>query len=253
MLLISHWAYSQTRIAEQNMLRGDFFNFQLQFDKVNNAYNRYYNFTKGEFKKANIPFPIEEIFIRAFKEERILEVWVKNNTSDTFLNYKSFRICGSSGELGPKRQEGDRQVPEGAYFIDEFNPKSNYYLSMLINYPNFSDLIHTTNPARPGGDIYLHGSCATIGCIPINDDGIMELYLLSMMARANGQMHIPVHIFPVRYDQRGMQVLGDIYEKSQALIPRWMNLKKLYDYFEKNHKVPVVMYDQDGNYLIDES
>ncbi len=243
---------AQTSIIEQKMLNESFFNFQLQFDKVNTAYKQYYNFTKEQFKNADIPFPIEEIFVRAFKNERILEVWVKNSKSDTFLNYKSFRICGISGDLGPKRKEGDHQIPEGAYFIDEFNPKSNYYLSMLINYPNFSDLKYTSNPAKPGGDIYLHGSCATVGCIPINDEGIKELYLLSMMARSNGQSHIPVHIFPVRYDQHGMQKLGSIYKESKDLVPHWLTLKKLYDYFEKYHKVPVVMYDENGDYLVDE-
>ncbi len=242
---------AQKNIKEQKMHNESFFNFQLQFAKVSNAYNKYYNKLKTDFKKVGLGFPVDKIFIRTFKYEREVEVWVQMDGMDTFLNYKTFRMCGSSGELGPKRQEGDFQIPEGAYFIDEFNPKSNYYLSLLLNYPNYSDLIHTSNPSSPGGDIYVHGSCVSVGCIPISDDGIMELYLLSMIARANGQKYIPVHIFPVRFDKKGLQQIGRIYEKEKAHIPHWMNIKKLYDYFEKYHTVPIVMYDKQGQYIVD--
>ncbi len=242
---------AQRSIKEQKMHNESFFSFQLQFDKVSRAYSRYYNTLKKDFAKAGLSFPVEKIFIRTFKHEREVEVWVQLEESDTFLNYKTFRMCGSSGELGPKRREGDLQIPEGAYFIDEFNPKSNYFLSLLLNYPNYSDLIHTTSPSSPGGDIYVHGSCVSVGCIPISDDGIMELYLLSMMARANGQTHIPVHIFPVRYDKQGMRQLGKIYEKERSKIPYWLNIKKLYDYFQTYHTVPIVMYDKNGEYVVD--
>lgn len=249
-LLVGH-LQAQHSIKEQKMHNESFFNFQLQFDKVNLAYNRYYKKLKTDFNQAGLSFPVEGIFIRTFKHEREVEVWVKLEESDTFLNYKTFRMCGSSGDLGPKRKEGDLQIPEGAYFIEEFNPKSNYFLSLLLNYPNYSDLINSSNPKNPGGDIYVHGSCVSVGCIPISDDGIMELYLLSMMAKANGQQHIPVHIFPVRYDKKGMQYMGKIYDKEKQNIPLWLNIKKLYDYFEHYHTVPVVMYDKKGQYVVE--
>lgn len=245
-------ASAQKTIHEKLLQDQEFFKFQMQFDKVSKAYSTYYNSIKKQFADAGLQFPIEKLYIRAFKQNQTLEAWVKVAGSDTFLNFKTFRVCGTSGTLGPKRQEGDHQIPEGAYFIDEFNPKSNYYLSLLINYPNYSDLINTTNPRDPGGEIYIHGSCATVGCIPINDEGIKELYLLSMIAKANGQLNIPVHIFPVRYNQAGMQYLGSIFEQSKSHIPYWLNLKKLYDYFEEYHKVPTVMYDEQGNYLVEQ-
>ena len=83
-----------------------------------------------------------------------------------------------SGTTGPKRLQGDFQVPEGFYHINEFNPNSNYHLSMGLNYPNSSDRI-LSDSLRPGGEIYIHGSCVSVGCIPLNDDEIEELYLIA--------------------------------------------------------------------------
>jgi murein L,D-transpeptidase YafK len=103
------------------------------------------------------------------------------------------------GSLGPKRIQGDYQVPEGFYYVNEFNPNSNYHLALGLNYPNASDKI-LSDSVQPGGDIYIHGSCVTTGCIPIKDDQIEELYVLTTFARNLGQDFIPVHIFPVRFN-----------------------------------------------------
>src|SRR6202012_3395384 len=88
---------------------------------------------------------------------------------------KTFRICAVPGSLGPKRAEGDHQMPEGYYFIEEFNYKSDYYLSLLLNYPNYSDKA-MGSIVRLGGDIYIHGGCVTVGCMPMTNDGIKEIY-----------------------------------------------------------------------------
>ncbi len=241
---------AQKTLSEQSIISNEFFNFQLQFSKVKRAYDQYYQRLKSEFQEVNVRFPADEIYIRAFKKNKIMEVWVKPQQQDTFLLYKSFRICGSSGVLGPKRREGDLQVPEGAYFIEEFNPKSNYFLSLLINYPNYSDLKNTSS-ADPGGDIYLHGSCSTVGCIPIDNEGIMELYLLCMIAKSNGQQSIPVHIFPFRFDEGGLLFLGENLKDNQSKIKYWSELKELYDYFDHYRRLPVIMYDENGNYLVE--
>jgi len=106
-----------------------------------------------------------------------------------------------AGSLGPKRIEGDYQVPEGFYYISEFNPKSEFNLALKVNYPNQSDKL-LSDSLRPGGGIYIHGSCITVGCIPITDGQIEELYLLAANAKSNGEDFIPVHIFPVRFDNK---------------------------------------------------
>jgi len=106
-----------------------------------------------------------EILIRAFKAEKTVEVWIKNRTgSSTFTLLTSYPFCTTSGVLGPKRKEGDLQIPEGVYHVNHFNPLSNFFLSLGINYPNSSDKLFA-DKEHPGGSIYVHGNCVTIGCI----------------------------------------------------------------------------------------
>lgn len=83
-------------------------------------------------------------------------------------------MCMQSGTLGPKRMEGDYQMPEGFYYINEFKPYSNFHLALGINYPNASDKV-LSDARRPGGDIYIHGGCVSTGCIAISDQPIEEL------------------------------------------------------------------------------
>ena len=224
-----------------------FFSYQTSFDRVKQADVKYENQWKEIFYKKGLNFPNTNIFIREFKNDGELEVWARNTPKDTFTFIKTFKVCVLSGKVGPKRKENDLQVPEGFYFIDEFNPKSNYYLSLLLSYPNYSDLMKG-NKENPGGDIYIHGSCVTVGCIPITDTCIQEVYTLAMLARTNGQYNVPVHIFPTRFTRRGLDYLGRFYKENdnQAF---WTNLKKGYDYFESYKKLPPIMYDTKGNYV----
>ena len=55
-------------------------------------------------------------------------------------------------------------------------------MSLGLNYPNASDKI-ISQKTDPGGDIYIHGSCVTVGCIPIQDFQIEEVYILAMGAK----------------------------------------------------------------------
>ena len=142
----------------------------------------------------------KEMYIRSFKYDSQMEVWVRNNNNEPFKLFKTYKVCALAGTLGPKRMEGDFQVPEGFYYITEFNPKSDYHLSLKLNYPNQSDKL-LSDTYKPGGGIYIHGSCVTVGCIPINDQQIEELYILAASAKNSGQDFIPVHIFPVRYNK----------------------------------------------------
>ena len=53
------------------------------------------------------------VFIRIFKAEKDLELWVKRG--ERFVLFKTYPICTFSGRLGPKRRQGDGQSPEGFY------------------------------------------------------------------------------------------------------------------------------------------
>jgi len=222
--------------------------YQLGSPRVAKAYGQYNEFLRNEFKKKNLVYPPEEMYIRAFKAHNEFEVWVRNPGVDTFTLFKLYRICALSGSLGPKRWEGDRQVPEGFYFISDFNPKSDFYLSMLLNYPNYSDMI-LGNKTTPGGDIYIHGGCMTVGCLPMKDDGIQEIYTLCLNAKLNGQNNIPVHVFPVRFNKAGLNFLGREYGDDINRQRFWINLKAGYDHFERFHTLMPVMYNQEGKYV----
>jgi hypothetical protein len=108
-----------------------------------------------------------------------------------------------AGELGPKRKQGDNQTPEGFYAISYFNPRSDFHLSLHIDYPNRRDRAAGADGVKLGGDIFIHGGCLSEGCLAITDEGIRELYWLAVEARSVGQRRIPVHIFPARLGDGG--------------------------------------------------
>lgn len=188
------------------------------------------------------------VFLRAFKSEQQLELWIQDST--TFRLFRTYSICKVPGLLGPKRKEGDLQVPEGLYWIEVFNPKSSYHLSMGINYPNASDLI-LSDPKKPGGEIYIHGNCVSVGCLPITDEKIRELYLLASDARDAGQQQIPVHIFPCRMTPENRKNLLAL--NRQELLPFWDNLGEAYDFFERRKILPTYTIESaTGRYRLEE-
>ena len=160
------------------------------------ANNRLEDSLKKQFEKQNLTWPPQAMYLRSFKFDRQLEIWVKSNSKEPYKLFKTYKVCQQSGSMGPKRVEGDYQVPEGFYYINEFNPNSNYHLSLGLNYPNASDRI-LSDANRPGSAIYIHGDCVSTGCIPITDAPIEELYFLASNVRNQGQEFIPVHVFPV--------------------------------------------------------
>ena len=101
---------------------------------------------------------------------------------------KSYKFTNFSGDLGPKLKEGDKQIPEGIYQLDYLNPNSAYHLSMKVNYPNAFDQAKGKIEGRDnlGSDIFIHGKNETIGCIPIGDEAIEELFVLSKNALSHG-------------------------------------------------------------------
>ncbi len=234
------------------ILDGEASNFkkqQLRYSRVRQAYKDKGVWLKTALAGINIQGNNLNIFLRAFKRERILQVWVRDLSKDNYIHLKDYSFCASSGVLGPKRKQGDLQIPEGLYYVDRFNAWSNFYLSLGINYPNPSDRIKTT-ARNPGGDIFIHGDCVTIGCIPLTDDKIKELYVLAVEARNNGQTRIPVHIFPARLGD-GIRLFRDLkYASNPTLLAFWKNLKMCFDYFQKNKRLPQFYIDKRGDYVI---
>jgi len=223
-----------------------FRNSQLSYGHVSQSWKKYNDTLSREFRKKGIAYPPKDIFLRAFKSQNELELWARNSENGEYKLIKTYRICSISGALGPKRTQGDRQVPEGYYFIEEFNPASEYYLSLRLNYPNYSD--QAMGNGKLGGDIYIHGGCVTVGCLPMTNDGIQEIYTLCLNAKLSGQANIPVHIYPTRLSKSGMNYLYHEFPKDLARQQFWSELKTGYDYFEKTHRLLPAMYTPDGRY-----
>lgn len=219
--------------------------------RVANAFTNKEEMLRKEFASKGLEWPAKYVFIRSFKFDAQLEVWVKNNLKDKYKLFKTYRVCMQSGTMGPKRLQGDYQVPEGFYYINEFNPRSNYHLSLGLNYPNASDRI-LSDSMRPGSGIYIHGSCVSVGCVSVNDNDIEEIYILSSYAKAAGQEFIPVHIFPIRYSsKRSLDYLNNTIKNNPSLQNFSMHLKKAYDEFEQTQQVPLILIDRKGDYVID--
>ncbi len=191
---------------------------------------------------ASVEYPPRELFLRAFKAGREIEAWGRSDDGP-FHRIASWPVLAASGRLGPKRREGDRQVPEGCYRVVVFNPLSNFHLSLGLDYPNESDKVRS-DPQVPGSDIYIHGGAASIGCLAVGDDAIEELYLL---ARDTRESSIVVHIFPARMEGRGWENLRGEHPE---LLPFWEELASIYEAFEKTHRVPATSVEGDGSYRL---
>jgi len=123
---------------------------------------------------------VRQLAIIALKEDRLVEVWGIDETGKR-ERLRTYPFFGSSGELGPKLREGDGQIPEGVYRIEYLNPNSSYHLSLKIDYPNQFDREKgkINGRDRLGFDIFFHGNSVTVGCIPIGDEAIEDLFTLA--------------------------------------------------------------------------
>ncbi len=179
------------------------------------------------------------VFIRIFKEEKQLELWVDDGKQ--FRLFKTWAICKFSGALGPKLREGDGHAPEGFYFVPRarMNPHSRFHLSFNLGYPNAYDRASQ----RTGSALMVHGNCVSIGCYAMTDARIEEIYSLCDAALKNGQRFFRVHSFPFRMTEANMKRHG-----KSKWISEWRNFKGGYDWFEKTNHPPDV--DVNGKRLV---
>lgn len=185
-----------------------------------------------------------QTFIRIFKQEGELEVWLKRG--DRFALYHTYPICKWSGRLGPKTKEADYQSPEGFYSVSakQLNPHSNYHLAFNVGYPNAFD----KQNGHTGGLVMVHGSCKSVGCFAMTDKGIDEIYGFVAAALNAGQKEVPVHIFPFRMTETTLAretgsggFLAFVANGGGANAQWsgfWRNLKEGYDLFEQTGVPP---------------
>ncbi len=217
-------------------------------DRVSEARKKHQSQIDSQFDSLGIEYPPEQVLITAYKKEQILQLWAKSKYDSIFLLAQEYKFTAYCGALGPKRKRGDLQIPEGFYHINCFNPRSRFHLAMGINYPNASDRI-LGSKRDPGGDIAIHGSAVTIGCIPIGDEAIEELYIICYDTKFRNQRKIPVFIFPCQMDSANMVMLKQFAGEDTTLLKFWNNLKQGYDIFMKQ-KNPVKFYvNRKGEYI----
>jgi murein L,D-transpeptidase YafK len=182
----------------------------------------------------------DPVFLRAFKEEKLLELWVQHRDTGKFVLFRSYPVAASSGKLGPKLAEGDLQVPEGFYFVprDGMKPDSTFHLAFNIGYPNTYDRHH----GRSGSFIMIHGNRVSIGCLAMTDTKIEEIYTLCDAALTNGQKFFRVHLFPFRMSDERLALT-----KESEWHDFWLNLKEGYDFVEQKQIPPEVTL-KDGRY-----
>ncbi len=163
------------------------------------------------FEAAGVSYPPQSLTFVGIKDSKTLELYAAHQEGDvTFI--RSYPILAASGDLGPKTKQGDRQVPEGIYRIEYFNPNSSYHLSMKIDYPNAFDQRMATEDGRDnlGGDIMIHGRSASIGCLAMGDEAVEELFV---MAAETGRTNIQVILSPTDF-RTGVQ-------SEDLPIPEW--------------------------------
>ncbi|MDP0490831.1 MAG: murein L,D-transpeptidase family protein [Verrucomicrobiota bacterium JB023] len=172
------------------------------------------------------------VFIRIVKEERELELWLKDG--ERFKLFRKYPIAGMSGQLGPKLAEGDRQAPEGFYYVPPsmMHPRSRYHLAFNLGYPNAYDRAR----GRTGSFIMVHGSRFSVGCFAMTDAKIEEIYTLCDAALEGGQPFFRVHVFPFHMTEARMKAVGQHRWKDF-----WFNLEEGYRWFEEKGTPPDVI------------
>jgi murein L,D-transpeptidase YafK len=183
------------------------------------------------------------VFIRIFKEEKQLELWLKGEKN--FKLFTVYPVCSYSGGLGPKVVEGDKQAPEGFYSVTvpAMNPNSAFHLSFNIGFPNTQDRAK----GWTGSFLMVHGACISVGCYAMTDAGIDNIYVLMRAAFDAGQEEIPLHIFPFRMTPENISL-----HKDSPWAGWWQELKPGYDSFEKSHNIPAISV-RSGKYFVDVS
>ena len=169
------------------------------------------------------------IFIRIFKREFELEVWLRRD--GRFERFATYPVCRYSGGLGPKLHTGDKQAPEGVYTVDAraLNPQSRWHRSFNLGFPNAYDRAH----GRTGSFLMVHGGCSSVGCYAMTNAVIDEIWALVGAALKQGQPRFQVQVLPFRLTDTNMAAAS-----AAAPVDFWRQLKAASDLFEADRVPP---------------
>lgn len=172
----------------------------------------------------------DALFIRIFKSESELEVWMRKESGE-FVLFETYPICHWSGTLGPKVEEGDKQNPEGFYTVtrQQLHLVGRWPRSLNLGFPNPFDKAL----GRTGSYILVHGGCTSVGCFAMTNAVVAEIYDLAEAALKKGQGHLHVHAFPFRMTEENLA-----RHTESPWYQFWSNLKEGYDAFEQTRVPP---------------
>ena len=167
---------------------------------------------KPYFGRAQTTYPPAGANLVALKTEGVLQVYAVDKSGQNHW-IRSYPILAASGTPGPKLREGDEQVPEGIYPIESLNPNSRFHVALRVGYPNAFDRAQAKKDGRVklGGDIMIHGSSVSVGCLAMGDEAAEDLFVL---AADTGLPNITLIIAPVDF-RRGKSV------PPQYKLPAW--------------------------------
>lgn len=222
---------------------------QQSYPRVREAYDEKWEGLGQKLKAKGLDPSMLELYLVALKHEKEVEVWARNSDEGGFKHLCTYNICKTSGVPGPKRRQGDLQIPEGFYHLEAYNPWSSFHLSMCINYPNPSDRILGVQ-GNLGGNICVHGSCVTIGCLPLTNQVIKELYILCVEAKNSGQRHIPITIYPARLNQANYERLTERYSDDEDRLNLWRELLTAYTLFQSDRQLPEITFLANGRHSV---
>lgn len=186
--------------------------------------------------------PGNPVFIRIFKEEHELELWLRNPANPGYTLFKVYRVADWSGSPGPKLKEGDGQTPEGFYFVSgsRLRPETRHHLGIDLGFPNDYDTFH----GRSGSGIMIHGGEKSRGSYALSASDMNEVFTLASLALQSGQTFFRVNAFPFRMTDKRME---KEWKRQPRWIDFWVNLKEGYDFFENVNAPPDVSVSE-GDY-----
>jgi hypothetical protein len=229
----------------------DFASQQQRYPRVKAAALDRLAAVAASFRDVGAAWPPRGVYIRGFKREGQVELWAAPaEPGGAWLLVRSFPVCASSGELGPKRKQGDGQVPEGFYHVSRFNPRQQ--LSPLAG-GQLSERRRPLSQPRPRPRQRHHdprqlrhdrlppaAGRPDRGPLPRRDDG----------PRRRPADH-PDPLFPCRLDEESCQEqLSALAADRPDLADFWAGLRPGYDAFTDTGVPPRVRAQRDGSYTL---
>lgn len=164
---------------------------------------------RGDFEAVGLAYPPYELAYVAFKDVMQLEVYGRMGPEEAWRFVRRYPVLSASGKLGPKLVEGDRQVPEGVYGAEFLNANSRFHLSIRLDYPNAFDreMAKRDGRSRLGGDIMIHGSAVSVGCLAMGDEAAEDLFILAALV-SKERLRVVVSPTDFRLPDRSSPVVG---------------------------------------------